>query len=337
MKKLIVLALGSIGTLLLPLTASAHVKWFVDSEKIIRESHNTIPFYNATSKAVLIWSVLAFIAVWVFSIIDKHTRTPKGLLSFGLRHERTIVRISQIILGLFLITVTLLWKIVLVPEFPMEGAVANALGWLQLIAGALFVLNMFPRMASLITILLYITLGITHGFEPLLENLILLSLAVYFFIKHSPSDSWWSRKLDKHSIEIVRIGTGLSLIILALTEKLMYPELSLSFLAVHQWNFMQPLFPQFTDLLFVLSTGFAELVFGIIFILGYMTRTNTVLIAIFFALSVTTMAIQFQQWEVEDLVVYSAAILFIFYGHGKTKFFHGFGSKRTVQREIIGR
>jgi hypothetical protein len=39
-------------------------------------------------------------------------------------------------------------------------------------------------------------------------------------------------------------------------------------------------------------------------------------------MSVTTMLVQFGEWEVEDLVVYVAAVLFIFYGHGRTKFFH---------------
>jgi uncharacterized membrane protein YphA (DoxX/SURF4 family) len=82
---------------------------------------------------------------------------------------------------------------------------------------------------------------------------------------------------------------------------------------------MQPLFPWFTNNLFVLSTGFAELIFGVLFIFGYITRITTISIAIFFALSVVTMFLQFHAWEVEDLVVYSAAILFIFLGNGSKK------------------
>ena len=92
----------------------------------------------------------------------------------------------------------------------------------------------------------------------------------------------------------------------------------------------------FTDTLFVLSTGFAEMIFGVIFILGYLTRINTIAIASFFAASVVTMFVQFGAWEVEDLVVYSAAILFICYGHGHTKFFHVIPEKSFLRRIHIG-
>jgi uncharacterized membrane protein YphA (DoxX/SURF4 family) len=83
---------------------------------------------------------------------------------------------------------------------------------------------------------------------------------------------------------------------------------------------MQIVFPWFTNELFVLSVGFAEIIFGVLFVLGYMTRITTILIAIFFAFSVTTMLMQFGIWEVEDLVVYSAAIIFLFFGGGEIKF-----------------
>jgi uncharacterized membrane protein YphA (DoxX/SURF4 family) len=149
-----------------------------------------------------------------------------------------------------------------------------------------------------------------------LENTILFSLAIYFYAINTKNVSTW---LDKHKLNIVRVGTGISLIVLAFTEKLLYPQLSLQFLATHNWNFMSPMFPWFTDKLFVLSTGFAEIIFGLLFIKGVMTRTTTVLIALFFACSVVTMLVFYGAWEVEDLVVYSVAILLLFYGNGKNE------------------
>jgi hypothetical protein len=168
------------------------------------------------------------------------------------------------------------------------------------------------------------------------ENAMLLALLAYFFIKHSPHNSKW-RYLNNCSVEIVRIGTGITLITLAFTEKLMYPELGLDFLDVHHWNFMQTLgVTWFSNKLFVLSTGFAEMIFGVIFILGYLTRINTIAIACFFAASVITMMIQFGAWEVEDLVVYSAAVLFLFYGYGHTKFFHVIPQHSFWRRKHLG-
>lgn len=306
----------------LPQIASAHIKWFVDSEAIVSGAHNTIPFYNATSHEVIIWSILVGVVVLVFSILDSYIPVSKKFLLYGHNHEKSIVRIAQTVLGLFLVSVSFLWKIVLVPDLYPVGMIGSVSMILQVLIGLMLIFNVLPRIASFSLGLMTLTLTYTSGYVTFIENALLLSLAIYFFIKNSPSDSWFSRKLDKHSVEIVRIGTGISLIVLAFTEKLMYPELSIAFLDVHHWNFMQPFFPWFTNELFVLSTGFAEIAFGVIFILGYLTRINTALIACFFAGSVVTMALQFQAWEVEDLVVYAAAILLIFYGHGKTKFFH---------------
>lgn len=323
-------------TLFAPLLTSAHVKWFVDSDEVIKTSHGILPFYDITNKEVLIWSFIVLLTVFVFSVIDTHTKSPSKLLAFGLKNEKVINRISQAVLGLFLITVSLVWKIILIPEIPVEASVTYVLQIVQIAVGCMFVFNILPRIASVTLMLFCIGLIFHTGFVSLLENTILLSLAFYFYIIHSPENSRVFQMFNKHAVEIVRIGTGISLITLAFTEKFLYPELSMQFLQVHHWNFMQELFPWFSDKLFVLSTGFAETIFGILFIFGYITRVTTVIIAVFFGLSVTTMLVQFRQWEVEDLVVYSAAILFIFYGHGKTKFFHFIRRNTSFQKNVIG-
>lgn len=308
--------------LLVPSLVSAHVKWFVDSGAVVNQAHNQSLFYNWNSKEVLLWSVIVLIVVLVFGFIDSKIRAPQGLINFGRRNEKSINRVAQTILGLFLISVSFLWQIVILPDFPVVGSWTTALQYLQVLIGFMYVFNVRPRTASVLLLVLCAGVLVAHGWMALLENAILLSLGLYFYIINSPQASWAYRKLGLHAVELVRIGTGISLIALAFTEKFLYPELSLAFLGTHHWNFMQPIFPWFTDKLFVLSTGFAEMIFGILFILGYITRITTVLIALFFASSVVTMFIQSNAWEVEDLVVYSAAILFIFFGHGKTKFFH---------------
>jgi hypothetical protein len=318
----------------LPTLASAHVKWFVDTGRVTEASHGITPFYSWGSIEVLTWGAIVLVAVFLFSIADQLFHTPKKLLKFGLEHEKVINRISQGVLGAFLISVSILWQVVLVPELPAVSLMANVLLWIQVFTGICLLLNIFPRTASVALFGLTLGLFFFGGFEAVLENTILLSLAVYFFIVNSPDDSIFFR-LNKHAVEIVRIGAGISLITMAFTEKLLYPELGMEFLAVHNWNFMQPIFPWFTNELFVLSTGFAEMIFGILFVLGYITRITTVLITIFFAASVVTMMVQFGEWEVEDLVVYSAAILFVFYGHGRTKFFHAAWPKSIFHRNII--
>lgn len=300
-------------------SAFAHIKWFVDEEEVIATKRGLYPFFNISSSEVWIWMGISMLVVLVYGLIDKFVKEPGGLNNFANKNEKVINRIAQVVLGVFLITVSFVWKIILIPTIDISSTFTFSLSILQALVGAMLVFNFYPRVASILLVLFCLGVGIYGGIIAILENLILISLAVYFFIKNSRNhknyEIW-----NKYSLFIVRLGVGLSLIVLAFTEKLAYPELSLAFLETHKWNFMINTFPWFTNELFVLSVGFAEMIFGILFILGYMTRITTILIAIFFACSVTTMLLQFGLWEVEDLVVYSAAIIFLFFGSGNIKF-----------------
>ncbi len=318
-------------------TASAHVKWFVETEEIIKVSHNLTPFYYLTSSEVIIWAIISILVVLVFSILDRYIPEPKKLKAFAEKNREMIDRVAQGILGLFLITVSLIWNIIIMPEFPVNDSFSAVLQVVQTVIGIMLVINLKPRIASASVLGLCVIILYKVGIVAFSENLILVCLAIYFFIRHSPKNSPFA-VLDMHAVEIVRVGTGIALIIMAFSEKLAYPELSLSFLDVHHWNFMYNMgLTWFSNNLFVLSTGFAEMIFGVIFILGYLTRINTILLASFFAASVVTMAVQFGMWEVEDLVVYSAAILFVFFGHGQTKFFHLMWPESVLHTKIVKR
>lgn len=318
-----------IFSFLLPLVTSAHVKWFVDSENVIANSHDKVPFYYLTSVEVIIWALITTIVVLVFSALDRLVKRPHRLADFAIKHQKKINWVVQAIFGLFLVVIASSWKIILSPDFVIpQGTYGSMLQIAEILAGILFIINIRTRIACFIVLLLFVALGFHGGLIPLLENLIVLGLTFYLFVKNSPATSKY-KKIDKFTIEILRISVGISLIVMAFTEKLMYPELGLSFLDVHQWNFMQMIgFDWFSNKLFVLSTGFAELIFGIVFVFGYLTRINTILIALFFACSVITMSLQFGMWEVEDLVVYSAAIVFLMFGAGQTRFFHKFHPKK---------
>ncbi len=298
------------------LPAFAHVKWFVESEEVTEKYHGLFPFYTLQSKEVWVWTVLLVFWVLFFGLINKYIKEPKGLVSFGEKYSKQINRIAQAVLGLFLVTVSFVWKIIIIPEFDVETMVTMTLSIVQAIVGVMFMFNLYPRIASAMLIAFCVGVGIFAGPVAFAENLILLSLAFYFLIKNSKSgllNNW-----DSYALPIVRVGTGLSLIVLAFTEKLFYPELSIVFLNEHNWNFFASIFPWFTNNLFILSAGFVEIGFGVLFIFGFLTRINTIMIAAFFACSVTTMLIQTGKWEVEDLVVYAAAILFVFFGRGNS-------------------
>jgi uncharacterized membrane protein YphA (DoxX/SURF4 family) len=302
--------------------ASAHVKWFVPTNEIIKESHQTTPFYYLQSTEVWIWMAVALVTVVVFGYLDSLIKAPKKLTEFSFKHEKKINRVVQIVLGLFLlVTVNFFWDTIITPHVATGNVFRYGVQAIQVAMGLMFILNLFPRIASIMLMTFCVGLGLWSGPVTFAENLLLFSIALYFFIKNSPEDSKIFR-LNKHAVEILRVGTGICLIVLAFTEKLAYPELSLAFLQAHHWNFMQPFFPNFSDSLFVLSVGASEVIFGILFIMGYLTRVTTLFLAVFLVSSATVMFLSVGDWEAGHVVIYAAAILFLAFGHGTTKFFH---------------
>lgn len=314
MKKTLLVVVG----FLTPALASAHAKWLVpEYQNIIDTKHGTYQFYALTSTPVLFWILLSIVAVFAARFLHHHLPEPKTLVRFANMHRVAIDRTAQFMLGVFLLVTALFWNVIIVPSEVVTLPILVTLKYVQAIIGLMFMTHLWPRYASIGLIALTAVVTITHGLEAVLENVILFSLALYFYLMHTKTHGIWA-VLKAYSIDIVRIGMGVSLITLACTEKLLYPELSMQFLAEHQWNFMQTLFPWFSDQLFVFSTGMAEMLFGVVFILGYVTRITTLVIALFFMVSVTTMLYQTNVWEVEDFVVYCAAVLLLAFAHDNT-------------------
>ena len=310
--------IGLIVVSLLPAMASAHAKWLVpEYQNVIATQHGTYQFYSVQSTPVLVWILFSIVVVYIARFLHHHLPEPARMIRFSNAHRVAIDRVAQFILGVFLVATALLWNVVILPADVVTSPVLMIFKYAQIIIGLMFVTHLFPRYAAIGLIMLTTAATLAAGIEAVLENIILFSLAFYFYLMHTTTHGVWS-VFKTYSIDIVRIGTGVSLIVLAFTEKLLYPELSMQFLAVHHWNFMQPLFPWFSNELFVLSTGMAEMLFGIVFVLGYVTRITTVVIALFFTVSVTTMFYQSQVWEVEDFVVYCAAVLLLFFAHNNT-------------------
>ena len=303
---------------IIPSSVLAHGKWLVDKyQEVIASQHGTFNWYSWNSKEVIIWSLLTIFTVMVASYLHKIIPEWKKLASFARENRGIIDKTAQAVLGIFLVATALFWNVVIVPSEVVNTPLQTTLQWIQIIIGLMLIMHTYTRFAALALLALSLVITISSGFETVLENIVLFSLAIYFYLVHSPVSGVLST-LKKYSIDIVRIGTGISLIALAFTEKLLYPELGMQFLVEHDWNFMISVFPWFSNELFVLSTGFAEMLFGIVFIFGYITRINTVVISIFFVMSVSVMLVQANVWEVEDFVVYCSAILLVFFSHGHT-------------------
>jgi uncharacterized membrane protein YphA (DoxX/SURF4 family) len=296
-------------------SASAHVKWFVP-EKEVSEKIGAAPFYHLTDTAVLVWAALAIVGFVIAVYLDKKLHSPKWLINFGQKYEKQILKTFQILVGLFLISISLGWKIVLVPTLTAESTFSVFLLVAQIIIGLALICNFYPKIAATLLILLYILVSLISGIEIFLENILLFGIAAFIYLQNT-KDNNWLFKYKSWAQDILRVSAGASLAALAFTEKLLHPELAQYFLQTHNWNFMQRLGLPYSDNLFILSVGAMETIFGIILISGKVTRLATFALACFFALSVISMLVGYGKWEVEDLAIYAAALVLIIYG--KTK------------------
>lgn len=172
------------------------------------------------------------------------------------------------------------------PDNTMPGAWANFLGLAETgIALALFYGGL-TRIAAGALAGLWIFGIFLVGLEPMLENVLYLGFAVFFllagrgplsvdrllFPRLEPSSD-----LARYAVPAVRIGVGLSLVVVAFTEKFANIPLGLSFLGEYPLNFTGALGIPLPDETFVLCAGAVELMVGLWIALGIFVREIVVI------------------------------------------------------------
>ena len=116
---------------------------------------------------------------------------------------------------------------------------------------------------------------------------------------------------------ILRVGLGLTLATLALHNKLLNPDLALTFFDEHPMNFMPLLgFPQFTNLHFAFAVGVAELAMGMLLIWGIATRFVTGILATFL---ISTLVMFGPSELIGHLPLFGIAAVLIIRGGGSTR------------------
>ncbi len=293
----------------LPGISHAHVKWFVESEEIIPKE--TVHF-SLNDPFVLTWIFLIFGIIILSYYLEKQLINPYPFFKKIQKWEEQIIWVTKIATALWLIILSLNGQILAKP-FLVTSTIEKGLQLLQFIIAAGLISNRFQRTNAILLIFLYFGSLIHYG-SVILEHIFVLGLAFHFlFAPQKKKDSFYPYK--EWSLPLLRIFTGISLVILAFNEKLLHPELGLTFLQSHNWNFMQLMgIDWFTNNLFVLSAGMTELLFGIILILGTITRINT--LALTFIFVSTTMVLGPNELF-GHLPLFAIAFTLILYGSGK--------------------
>lgn len=208
------------------------------------------------------------------------------------------------------------------PDNELPGAWANFLGLAQTGVALSFFYGGLTRIAAVVLAVLWGMGVFIAGLEPMLENVFFLGFAVFFFLAgrgpvsvdrmlfprlEPPAD------LARYAVPAVRIGVGLSLAVVAFTEKFANLPMATDFLAESGLNFTPYLGVPLSDEVFVLSAGAVELVVGLWLVLGVFVR-EIVLVA-WFPVNFT-LTLFFWEELIGHLPIYGVMAVLLIWGAG---------------------
>ncbi|MDR1661262.1 MAG: hypothetical protein LBR95_02375 [Azoarcus sp.] len=295
-----------------PSAAQAHVQWFVKPEEM---KDVALPLDAVSSW--LTAGVLACVAVAL--LLTRYSRvfsiTEKLLSHVPELDRRLYLSYFVILIDIFLVMI-LLQGGFLAPNLILPVSLLPLGVFLQ----ALIVVCTSFSVTLAGAAILLTTVVVLFVFPPLSVNYVFEFGAVgIFMLLNGPIlctvDQWvlpsgqsgWRWKL---SIRILRVGIGLQLVTLALTEKLINPGLGLVFVEMYPfYNFFSALgLEQVSNLHFVYFIGISEFVLGLMLALGLASR---IVVAALAAAFTTTAIIHGLHEILGHLPIFAAALILL--------------------------
>lgn len=270
----------------LPLLASAHVKWFAES------TGNARP-YELTDLPVLLAIAIVIVAVAFGIYLEKKLDLPRWFKIFKETWAPHALSIASIGFGLSFLIFSYN-GFIFAPNLIASGVTGNTLLLIQAIAGVMIFFGFYERIGGFLLVILF-ALGFKEfGLAGMMDAFEMLGFALYAMIVGRPK---WKivdtnffhlilHKMHSYGVPLLRTAVGLNLIILGFSEKILAPAMTQNFLAQYNWNFMQTIgFEYFTNYWFAFAAGASEILLGIFLLLGIVTRTTTLALAIFLTTS----------------------------------------------------
>ena len=280
------LALSVLVTL--PVSAYAHTKWFATS--------TLEPYTSSESTALylVVWACIAFAIVMVGIYFERAKIFSLSFLEPKKDHayQRAAASFSMVTGAFFLIAGT--HHYVFSPNLSASLGVPEWLIVLQILIGISLLVGFFERIAAIVLMFLWVLVLLYTGVVAALEDIWVLSTAFFILVMGNDYfDMFPIRALQRqvahlrpYALPVLRWGTGTTLFVLGFSEKILHPEFGINFLTLYPWNFMQSLGFAYSDYLFTLSAGAVESLFGLVFMLGIVTRLNALVLAVFFTIPI---------------------------------------------------
>lgn len=306
-------------------TTYAHEKWFYNAQEYpLRVDLLFKPLPLAFIVAVVVATV---VGAWLWRLRGGRDFVP-GPTFFGATPDRlaALYSLVPLILGIHIAVPLLVNGVqgrLLSSNVELRPGFSNFLGLAEtFIALALFY-GAFTRLAALALAALWLIGLFVVGPESMLDNIFYLGFAGFFFLagrgpisvdrlalpRFEPP-----ARLMRYAVPVLRIGLGLSLTVVAFTEKFANLPLAEAFLQKYPLNFTQALgFPLPNDI-FILIAGSVELIIGLWLTFGIFPREMVVLALIPINLTLTIF-----NWTelIGHLPIYGAMSVFLIYVFSK--------------------
>lgn len=306
--------LGTLISLFSPILSSAHVKWFAVATEPVRP-------YQFTDWPVLAWLVVGLAVITLGFYLQKRIPVLSELERRISSLASTVLSLANIGFGLAFLLFTMN-GFIFAPNLVPHDTFAFFLLGIQAVAGVMILVGWYERIGAVLIVALFTLCMKEFGVFEMLDTLEMVGFALYVLFVGRPrwhlSEWGWLRdlthRLRVYSVPVLRVSTGLNLLVLAFTEKILAPELSQNFLSTHDWNFMQHLgFTWYSNYWFAFSAGAAEALIGIFLIMGLLTRLTTLALVGFLA---TTLVLLGPIELVGHLPHFSITIVLLVFGAG---------------------
>jgi hypothetical protein len=197
-----------------------------------------------------------------------------------------------------------------------EGGFGTALAIVEGLAGVWLITGYRVRPAAMLLVAAGPLGMLRYGVVPILERVDLLGVALFLAILPPGEDEGGAVRPDARSLTwallALRILVGLSLVVLAFTEKLARPDLAEAFLTrFPAFNVLRSLGFSVSDLTFIRMAGAVELLFGLLIISGAMPQLAVIIAGIPFN---ATLFFLGASELIGHLPIYGAMLALLVYG-----------------------
>jgi len=277
--KMLLPTLILVAVLILPSTAHAHEKWFVN------DSAYPLRFDLFFSLPVLVSFVIAAVSLALLLLIRRAVRDPFFPNPPWLQPvNSSVLAVLGIQTAISLVYMAVQgWLLAPTLAVPLD-VIGIALLGLQLFVSFTLITGWLTRLGGVLLVGMVLISTVYFPLSRVAEQLLFVGIGIFFlingrglFLPHGRlphrAAAFWS-KYSRHALAILRIFTGLSILWLAFSEKLLNPGLALAFLETRpEFNFMRLLgFTWFSDELFVYAAAVVEATVGVLLIAGVLPR-----------------------------------------------------------------